>query len=721
MPDDFVLGLLVEIGRYPARERERIVEESAKAVERTQDPLVLATQILMTSLAIPDRLLDPFRRASTRITRPSLRTMAVHALDTQWERVPDRRAAMKELFEPLSPQDEQDLIQKILEMAGVKSERSGQRAAPSEPAREQLPMRVVNAGFVDSAAPMVSVVKTTLECKRLYYFWLDVGALRDDSIERIPTPLPDLPARADLRVVLFGVQGQLEIDRGHRLGDLRIEPDGSCLVIRPAALPAGTNEEARAKQLYFPVRVPTNPGYYSLRCSIYYKQNLLQSRLVTARATKAPESDRGALVSELDYAVTHLMDPTHFTAMVEQQVSLFLNDNGATHALRVLGEGGFVGDCELSEAVIEDAVDLAHSALHTAAWGENVTWEQSRRQYHYGGASNRAYLEGDLVDLARVGDKLATGLVYAFAKNDDASYDRLTGILRKPGSVQLGLRKSPNHVLPVALIYDKPIDSQRDDLRLCPRFLADLDGAASIADGACLRGSCPNWDDQQVVCPSGFWGYRHKLGVPLSLQPGSDAPVHIPYATNIDIGMCVSTDFDFQNHEKTIKASKAGTGIEIAADRNTALALIARPHQIVYFYCHGGHTADGFPTLFVGGKNELAIAAENLKNIRWISPHPLVMLNGCHTTTFAQRKMLDFVQAFVVRSHAAGVIGTEITVFESLARKFAEECLALFLDGKAIGEAVRRARLSVLQKHYNPLGLVYIPYVSTGVQLVAQT
>jgi hypothetical protein len=720
MPDDFVLGLLVEISGYPATDRERIVEESAKALERTQDPLVLTAQILMMSLAIPDRLLDSFHRASMRITRPSLRTLAVHALDTQWETLPDWRAAMKELFVPLSLQDEQDLIHQILEMAGVKFERSGQRAPPG-PAREQPPTRVVNTGFVDSAAPMVSVVGTTLGCKRLYYFWLDVGALRDDSIERISTPLPDLPAGADLRVVLFGVQGHLEIDRGHRSGDLRMKPDGSCRVIRPAALPPDTTDEARARQLYFPVRVPTAPGYYSLRCSIYCKQNLLQSRLVTARATAAPESDSGALVSELDYAVTHLMDPTHFTAMAEQQVSLFLNNNGATHCLRVVGEGDFVGDCELSEAVIEDAVDLAHCALHTAAWGEKVTWEQSRRQYRYGGASNRAYLVGDLVDLARIGDKLATALVYAFAKNDDVLYDRLTAILRKPGSLQLGLRKSPNHVLPVALIYDKPIDSQRDDLRLCPRFLADLDGAASIADGACLRGSCPTWDDQQVVCPSGFWGYRHKLGVPLSLQPGSDAPVDISYAANIDIGMCVSTDFDYQDHEKTLKASKAGIGITVAADRNTALTLISQPQQIVYFYCHGGYTTDGFPTLFVGGKNELAIAAENLKSVRWNSPQPLVLLNGCHTTTFAQRKMLDFVQAFVVRSHAAGLIGTEITVFESLARKFAEECLALFLDGQAIGEAVRRARLSVLQKQYNPLGLVYIPYVSTGVQLVAQT
>ena len=65
------------------------------------------------------------------------------------------------------------------------------------------------------------------------------------------------------------------------------------------------------------------------------------------------------------------------------------------------------------------------------------------------------------------------------------------------------------------------------------------------------------------------------------------------------------------------------------------------------------------------------------------------------------------------------MIGTEITIFESLAKAFAEECLRRFLNGDKIGDAVRGARLKLL-KDGNPLGLVYIPYVIANLHLVRQ-
>jgi hypothetical protein len=55
------------------------------------------------------------------------------------------------------------------------------------------------------------------------------------------------------------------------------------------------------------------------------------------------------------------------------------------------------------------------------------------------------------------------------------------------------------------------------------------------------------------------------------------------------------------------------------------------------------------------------------------------------------------------------VNGTEITIFESLACRFAPACLRPFLRGVRLGEAVRQARLEVLAAQ-NPLGLVYVPY-----------
>jgi hypothetical protein len=137
-----------------------------------------------------------------------------------------------------------------------------------------------------------------------------------------------------------------------------------------------------------------------------------------------------------------------------------------------------------------------------------------------------------------------------------------------------------------------------------------------------------------------------------------------------------------------------------------------QPH-LVYFYCHGGWDAsEKIPFILVGQDGERSITPDNLggKGISWHAPRPLVFINGCHTTALEPDKAVEFVTAFIQDANAAGVIGTDITVFEPLASTFAEEFLQRFITGSQIGDAVRAARLALLKKR-NPLGLAYIPYV----------
>ena len=65
---------------------------------------------------------------------------------------------------------------------------------------------------------------------------------------------------------------------------------------------------------------------------------------------------------------------------------------------------------------------------------------------------------------------------------------------------------------------------------------------------------------------------------------------------------------------------------------------------------------------------------------------------------------------------AAGVIGTEVTIFEPLAVAFAEAFLRAFDAGSMLGWAVRDARLALLGQG-NPLGLVYIPFAAADLEL----
>lgn len=503
-------------------------------------------------------------------------------------------------------------------------------------------------------------------------------------------------------------------------GSLRLMSDGTAVVVRPASRPPEIAEGTPLlrTQLFFAVRTPAAPGTYSLHCSFYHRQNLLQSRVVTARVTALPEPAEDALRSRVDYALSRRLDPEHLERLTEQRLSLMLNDDGAgTHGFRFVGQGDFTSDAVVSEGVLAKSIDVVRRALHTVCWGKPEPWESGKQlAYRYQDRVSKQQLADDLISLAIRGAKLYFDVGRTLAGGRDRR-DQLVGLMRTPGAVQIALKQGANHVLPAALFYDHPIDTQKDHT-LCPAFTAALAAAAPIAREQCLQGRCPHWGDETIVCPSGFWGYRHRLGLPLTVAEGADAPTEIPYRSVITLAMCVATDFEYAPHLAAVKAARDGLEMVLVEDRDEALRLLReRALQIIYFYCHGGYTQDGFPTLVIG-KGGPPLAAENLIKIRWKTPRPLVLLNGCHTAALKPETMLDMVTAFVAESGAAGVIGTEITIFESLARPFAEECLGAFLGGIEIGEAVRLARLALLQKHRNPLGLVYIPYVSTGISLV---
>ncbi len=107
-------------------------------------------------------------------------------------------------------------------------------------------------------------------------------------------------------------------------------------------------------------------------------------------------------------------------------------------------------------------------------------------------------------------------------------------------------------------------------------------------------------------------------------------------------------------------------------------------------------------------------------SVSWSRSRPLVFINGCETAGLEPEQAIAFVRFFVRTASAAGMIGTQITVFEELACDFAETCLRRFLvEGQSIGEAVRNARLTLLGMG-NPLGLVYIPFALASLRLAGQ-
>jgi len=601
--------------------------------------------------------------------------------------------------------------------------------APTEPLAP-LPAheRIVSTGFAPQAAGQAPVdPNTTLACGDPYYFWLEVGPPVAESIEQTPLVLPvdELPPEARLTVALFAIENGIQIAESGEVGGLRVQPDGRVLVERQPtddlSLPKGS--ELRLRRLFFPLRTPRREGAVQFRCNIYYEQILVQSRLIRAHVTRVPRPLEGALTSVVDYTLAPRLDAALLARLPRHRLSVLLNRNGnGTHGLSFFGEEAFKSNASFDADELQDLIQQARGALRRAAWGDEEPWEEGRVYLYEQPAEGQ--FETDLIRFAIRGFRFYAAIIDRLAGDPDAA-DTLARLMEKPGLVQIASKESPRHVIPASLIYDYvgfDTTARFGDYELCSAFLDALEDEAPLEELRCFQGDCPSRGAETVVCPSGFWGYRHALGMPVSVAEAPDASAEILYEEGPSLIVAVSTDPDFKlraAHEEALRVLREGLAWNYADTRAEALRLMKETKaEVVYFYCHGGVDGD-VPFIQVGPLDERGITADFIlsQRIRWDSPRPLVFINGCRTTALEPEKALEFVSILIRRAQASGVIGTEITIFEPLARVFAEECLRRFLGGATIGEAVRGARLSLL-KAGNPLGLAYIPFVLAGLRIV---
>jgi hypothetical protein len=380
-------------------------------------------------------------------------------------------------------------------------------------------------------------------------------------------------------------------------------------------------------------------------------------------------------------------------------------------------------------------------------------WDGKKMSYRYeSGKFDEKALAKDLAYLANAGYDIYSGFELHLGKKAS----ELEALLSNSGLMQIALKLSPRAVLPAAVVYDYDwnsnlFDFQSTEFKLCPSFSKALNearnGGPPLEECICFKGGCElkkiivevrtkKRKPEPIICPSGFWGYRHVLGLPLTLDgQNTEMPPVIEYKDSLQMFACVSTDGDFLERDPHLKRLAEIQGVRFERDNRYA-ELVDRLResdtpQVLYFYCHGGVKANSmFPFLQVGAKedleDEINVPNWRTQRIEWSGPNPLVFINGCHTTSLNPEVALDFVSSFVQMSGAAGVIGTEITIFEPLAVKFAEECFKRFVgappftEKMPIGRAVRGARLELLRQG-NPLGLVYIPYAVASLRLQEKT
>jgi hypothetical protein len=627
---------------------------------------------------------------------------------------------------------------------------------------------IVNLGFAHKdAADNTVKPNEPLQTGHSYYFWLNIGRKHKDAIGA-PTPIDieKLPEEAVLTVAIFGFKDELVISPCEDVGELKIQKDGTVKVLRQPVdkdsipLSAGAPNDYLDDFLVFPISVPPTEALHRLRCNIYCAQVLVQSHVISVNARSKSDPIPEACTKKLDYVLSQSLRASHLASMTKEPhlLSIMVNNNGdGSHSFRFFGTDGgapLKDDARIDGQKLAGFLKQARRAMHKVSWGNEDEWDETKQMaYRYQSKTfDRKKLAKDLAYLARAGWRIYDG----FAQLLSTPGDELETLLANPGLLQIALKLSPKAVVPAAVMYDYSwlpdnFDFENTDFDLCPTFSDAIDkarvpGGPPLEDCACFKGGCalkakiaevtadPDKtlaDLPPMICPSGFWGYRHSLGLPLTLDgTNQDIPPVINFKDELQVIASVSTDplfIERDPHLERLKALKTTLKLEREEGYQTTVKRLKKtPPHVLYFYCHGGIRANTeLPYLEIGAKDRFGPEVLRGEKISWKGPNPLVFINGCHTTSLNPEITLDFVSSFVQNSGAAGVIGTEITIFEPLAAKFAEECLGRFIgaaphtESMPIGKAVRGARLELLRQG-NPLGLVYIPYAVATLRLQQQ-
>jgi hypothetical protein len=290
-------------------------------------------------------------------------------------------------------------------------------------------------------------------------------------------------------------------------------------------------------------------------------------------------------------------------------------------------------------------------------------------------------------------------------------------------------------VFPWALVYDIP---HLFGATFTPcRLLADWD--LERARLGAYPEECPYQSEHalDVLCPYGFWGFHHMIEQPASVH---DEPLRrsIPAIPGANVALIYSLRLDQKmtaDHLQGLESLlRPRFQPDLCTDQPAVLAALnGGPLPLIYFYCHGKTAAVGrskmqVPYLEIGDDTMIgsdnfaawALAKAWTNPTQWKDVPPLVFINGCHTAALSPEDVVSFVEAFA-GVHAAGVVGTEISVAQPTASEFARNFYTYLIGSAAgpslsAGEAIGRARLDLLAKG-NVCGLAYTPFCSMDLVL----
>lgn len=440
-----------------------------------------------------------------------------------------------------------------------------------------------------------------------------------------------------------------------------------------------------------------------------------------------------------------------------QTVSIVANRIAGRSATALKGPDVFVAETDSKLSVHVDDFRTVLDAIASKDLTEVEARALGRKKsYNFGadGDPNRGnaqHFETSLKDLAVIGWRIFSDLI----PTDDDQRERLTKLLKQGCNIQVAhvfLEK----VIPWAGVYDRlydadkqEIDEQPADHKVCLACLPDDEGKMP-SDPCGKHADCllhpdrlqarqqagePAISSETVVCPFHFWGFRNSIEVPPHSVDDPSKPEAKEFREILNgPGAHIVSGFhqglELQQDHATALVdlfNRLGAATWDRADQRDRLLKLLKSTDVdvIYFFCHAREkttTSDDVLEFWDGrldGNQNPVLGRISSSQLDTKPPwdhHPLVILNGCQTVGFTSEAVSPFVKTLVRRRKAAGVLGTEVPVWEQLASEVALRFLEEFLTGTTAGESLLTVRRRLLSK-LNPLGLLYTLYAFGGLKL----
>lgn len=501
--------------------------------------------------------------------------------------------------------------------------------------------------------------------------------------------------------------------------------------------------------------VPTTPPHRPSRRAVAGRSRLARALGVATRVVP----DVGYL-TRLEYCATADLDRSR--QRPPRALSITANDLDGRPVVTLKGKDLFAVETNND---LPDLVADVRRALHEISTPprEGVAPEDWPYGFGQPGQPNAGTLDG----LTSALEKLAiAGWAVFDAIVPGSERERLAEILAAPGQTIQVAHVLLEKVIPWNCLYDRLYDeNQKIDEAghpvshdVCLASLPDAQG--KLPGGPCgSLPACPLHPDhvsaaltagrpvpveRTVVCPRSFWGFKHIIEIPAqqaSVVAGATGPtagrrppdirekvLRGAGSTQLLAGInehCLLVKQHLSELDDVVARSAAAATWRPKVTRRDPMlvALQSRDLDVIYFYCHarGGLADPGVkpPCLELHDLTVLAperINATHLYHKQAWDHYPLVILNGCGTVGFSPDALSPFVIRFVRDRGAAGVLGTEIPVWEQLATAVARDFLRRFLAGEGAGPALLAVRRELLAER-NPLGLVYTLYAPAELAL----